>query len=41
MVGGPGGMKAEVQVEQARMTMGKIPVGGGDIAKIGAPVGAG
>ena len=34
-------MEAEVQVEEARVTMGKIPIGDGDIAQIGAPVGAG
>ena len=34
-------MEAEVQVEEARMTMGKIAVGHGDAAQVGAPVAAG
>ena len=34
-------MEAEVQMEQAGMPVGEIPVGGGDIAQIGAPVAAG
>ncbi len=41
MVGRPRRVEAEVQVEQARMAMGKIAIGGGDVAQIGAPVGAG
>ena len=39
MIGGPGGMKAEMQVEQTRVSVSKIAVGGGHIAKIDAPIG--
>ena len=31
-------MEAEVKMEQARMPVGEIPVGGGDIAQVAAPV---
>ena len=33
-------MEAEMQMEEARMTVGEIPVGGSDIAQVAAPVGA-
>ena len=40
MIGGSRRVEAEVQMEQARVPVGKIAVGGGDVAQIGAPVGA-
>src|SRR5215831_5339762 len=40
MVRRPGRVEAEMQMEDARMTLGEVAVGGGDMAEIGAPVGA-
>src|SRR6478672_12199169 len=40
MVGRSRRVEAEVQMEEARVTVGEIPVRFGDIAKIYAPVGA-
>ena len=38
MIGGSRRVEAEVKMEQAWMPVGEIPVGGGDIAQVAAPV---
>ena len=38
MVGWPGRMEAEMEVEQARMAVGEVAIGGGHVAEIEAPV---
>ena len=40
MIGGARGVKAEMQMEHARVSMGKIAIRSRDVAQIGAPVGA-